>query len=102
MFFKIRKPNSSDIIMVIGMFEYIINTIIHSSVLNWSERENVITTVIKYHCNTEDLSLYMIMIFLNIHLLMIAPVYETCIVITICTDYSLCDHWNVAWMKEKL
>lgn len=40
--------------------------------------------------------------FFNIHLLMIAPVYETCIVITICTDYSLCDHWNVAWMKEKL
>lgn len=54
MFLKIRKPNSSDIIMVIGMFEYIINTIMHSRVLNWSERENVITTDIKYHCNTEE------------------------------------------------
>lgn len=45
--------------MVIGMFEYIINIIIYLSVLNWLERENVI----KYYCNIEDFSLYMIMIF---------------------------------------
>lgn len=49
--------------MVIGMFEYIINIIIYLSVLNWLERENVIIIVIKYYCNIEDFSLYMIMIF---------------------------------------
>lgn len=58
-----KELNFLDIITVIGMFEYIINIIIYLSVLNWLERENVIIIVIKYYCNIEDFSLYMIMIF---------------------------------------